>query len=207
MKILIVVAHPDDEILWCWPVLQNPKNERSVIAISDNRGDASLTPFHGLGKMLGYETQCLGFPPNFYSLPTRNAPVTLPRSVNIIRQALAIKIEEYKPDLIFTHNPWGEYGHGDHRLTAELVYTSGHPRIWTTNICIKNKSHVSYEQIPGHFKSMLRFLADKETGKQIDPVRIDLQFYKLGANTYQQYQVWSWSGEVACECEILEIAQ
>jgi len=49
-KILILIAHPDDEIIFCWPIFQDNTIEKTILTISSdiynpNYKTDRITPF------------------------------------------------------------------------------------------------------------------------------------------------------------------
>lgn len=208
MKVLCVFAHPDDEVLWGWPLLQDARNQRGVLAISDNRrldnplwGDRSVQAFHELGKQEGWFTFCGGMPAEFYRLPFRRAPVTLPDTVARIRQLIDKIVADFKPDIVFTHNPIGEYGHADHRLVFELVCTTPAVRqVQFTDICIKNECHVSYKRIPDYLWECTVFFQNRKY-----EAKVDMYFFERCRAVYQKHNAWTWNHGIAVETGICEM--
>src|SRR5277367_2819350 len=102
--VTLLIAHPDDEALFCWPVLDRVK--RIVCASSDRfnaerqwcreRGDC----LRDVGKLLGAEIVCLDHSSEFYRLPTRTGELKL------LAQTLMDQLRG--EEIIFTHNAWGE---------------------------------------------------------------------------------------------------
>ena len=116
--ITLLIAHPDDEALFCWPVLDRVK--RIVCASSDlnapgrpkGRGDC----LHKVGDLLGCEIAIFDNASEFYRLQTR--PNDALKQV-----ALAIMEQLEDAEIIYTHNAWGEYGHLDHILCHHIGRT------------------------------------------------------------------------------------
>lgn len=204
MKALCIFAHPDDEVLFGWPVLQDRSNERAVLVISDNAqgyGDRSVKSFYELGRQEGWQTWCLGMASEFYRLPFRRAQIILPNVIRQVRSHIMEKIDGFKPDVIFTHNPIGEYGHGDHRLTFELVCTTPDiSRVLFTDICIKNGCHGDYDKIPDYLWGCTEFFQNLR-----NEAKMDLEFFERCRAVYQNNQAWSWHGDVAVQCGVYEI--
>jgi hypothetical protein len=198
MKILMVMAHPDDEVIFGWPVIQHHDHEIALLTLSHNRER------HGPGASTALQVVCaennihyLSHPRmdnNFYRLPPRFEPVLLRHAIDHIRKTIQQAIDLVKPDCIFTHNPWGEYGHGDHRFVFSLVVGFGLPLLMT-DICIPNVCHLSHEAVPGFWNK--QYMA---TGKIVTDVhnlpRHDLieSWYDEMKGIYEKHKAWSWSG-------------
>lgn len=133
--ILIVAAHPDDEVLGCGGTIARMSSDGNRVHIlllaegltsrqehrSPDNIVSELSDLHEVaqkaGKLLGAQSvQLLGFPDN------RMDGIDL---LDIIK-----KIEHYSlkisPDVVFTHNPFDL--NIDHRLTAEAVITVFRPQ-------------------------------------------------------------------------------
>jgi hypothetical protein len=123
---VVVVAHPDDEILWASSILASAK--KIVLCYGDTPGSAQL----GEGR----RALVRDFPlktvvaldimePATYLTANWKRPVetahglhcgrnreAYARSFREITEALREHIAD--GDLVVTHNPWGEYGHEEH---------------------------------------------------------------------------------------------
>ncbi|HVJ55680.1 MAG TPA: hypothetical protein VM689_24675 [Aliidongia sp.] len=146
----IVVAHPDDETLWLSGVLSSADRvvfcfgdqfERPKSSAARRRAVAAL-PLTGLVDLRMPESGA-GFSVD------RSNPQQTPAGIAITDAAARARYEANYPKLVaalrgtldgydevYTHNPWGEYGHAEHiqvhravvALQAELGYT-----IWFSN--------------------------------------------------------------------------
>ncbi len=146
----VVVAHPDDEILWLSSALKgaetivfcfgdlfgNPKRSaarrRAVAALAlPNLIDLQI-PESGVRKLVAWEaTQ-----PTPYGVEIADAEGRARYEANFAKLVTALRPVLAGYDNVFTHNPWGEYGHPEHvqvyraicALQAELGFT-----IWFSN--------------------------------------------------------------------------
>lgn len=132
-NVLVVAAHPDDELLGAGGTVRRLANEgvivRSVILAegltsrADKRLDVDMTELEALQKdarkaaeIIGYKSiEFCGFPDN------RMDGMEL---LDVIK-TVSEYVDKYKPDTIFTHH------HGDlnidHRITCEAVLTACRP--------------------------------------------------------------------------------
>ena len=134
---LVVVAHPDDEILWLMPAV--PLASRIVAALpltaraSLNEGRAKV---RGLYPLPGMKWLPLTSPgvhrasdwsrrrPTGYGVEL--ADHCDPGKDRSYRANYALMLEQLAPYVqacseVFTHNPWGEYGHEEHVQVSNAV--------------------------------------------------------------------------------------
>jgi len=200
MKILAILAHPDDEVLWGWPVMQDENIERELLVISDNHNGYGDRSRMACSEIWTNQTRILCRLSGFYRLPFRNAILTLPITTEAIRMHIELHIRAVQPDYIFTHNPIGEYGHGDHRLLFELVCV--HPavkKVLFTDICLYNKCHVGYNEIPKHIR-------DAYYREVRGEYELDMEWFNRCKQVYQRHRAWSWKGEPVRKCKLYELS-
>lgn len=190
MKLLGVFAHPDDEVVVGWPLFQDPEIERYVWYASDNRAGYANRSVVACQQFCEAEkityVGCANEDSEFYRLPIRYKDHVLINAINKILLSLHQAIRMAQPDFIFTHNPIGEYGHGDHRLIFELVANFGRPTLFTDK-CSLTHCHLSYGEMPRYVKdAYYRF-------PYCDPLEVNNPFYTRGIQAYKQYSAWSWS--------------
>ncbi len=115
---LLVVAHPDDETIFFGGILQREKSlPWQVICVTDgnfeNRGEDRKKEFLAATKLLGVKaTEHWRYPDRF--------PDRLP-----IEEITARLRDLPKPKEIYTHGPFGEYGHPHHQdvcLATHLAF-------------------------------------------------------------------------------------
>jgi LmbE family N-acetylglucosaminyl deacetylase len=156
---VLVVAHPDDEILWFSSIVD--KVDRIIISYLDvpenakwtqgRRRAASAYPlpnatFLGLSEAPAYAgADWLGWPVTTDSGLELNKNEKVPPGFSPARyesnyRELVLRLRECLRDVstVITHNPWGEYGHEEHvqvyravmSVQAELGFD-----VWYTNYC------------------------------------------------------------------------
>jgi len=133
MRVLVVAAHPDDEVLGCGGTIAKLSNEGHDIHImilgegstsrSQDRGQADMTLVealrensHQAAKTLGAKEVCLRDLPD-----NRFDAVPLLEIVKIVEEA----VEKLNPEIIYTHH--GGDLNIDHTLTHRAVLTATRP--------------------------------------------------------------------------------
>ena len=127
-KILIIAAHPDDEILGCGGTISKLKNENNINIIFMTNG-VSARGKNKLKEIKERKNSCLKLfkylsipKPIFFNFPDNQMDkIPLLKIVKKIEK----QIRSIKPDIIFTH-----YSHClniDHKKTFEAVMTACRP--------------------------------------------------------------------------------
>ncbi len=116
--ITALIAHADDDLLFCWPVWDRIAH---IICVSSDENNPERLwcrhrklCLHEVGKKLGADVTCLGYNSEFYRLPTRNRELKA-----LACEVLALLSTGSGP--IFSHNSHGEYGHIDHLLCHQIA--------------------------------------------------------------------------------------
>lgn len=150
---ILVVAHPDDEILWFSGVLRDVK--RIVVCFTDDPraraigdGRRRVQKRYPLPNVTWLDIE---EPMSFLSADWR-APRPGPHGLVVSRwdgararyaRAYDQVTERLADELVdctavITHNPWGEYGHEDHVLVhraVSAIASSRGLRVWHSNYC------------------------------------------------------------------------
>ena len=191
-KVLGVLAHPDDEVIFGWPIFQDRSIKRYLYCVcndSERKGPGREKSLIDVCEKYEIQLMMVGDAPvEFYRLPTRFDPVTLKNVTCDITKRIAYVMDAVAPDFVFTHNPVGEYGNGDHRLLFNLVVSASNiDSVLFTDHVEENKSHVSSPEIP--LKVRKAFYTDK-----IGVATLDLQFYMDCMKIYGLG--WTWKKDL-----------
>lgn len=195
MKALAIFAHPDDEILWGWPIMQDPQIKKYLLTVSDNHNGYGVHAVEALREVCKLAdvrlVDCIGLPSEYYKVATRYKAFTLMREVvPMIISGIRAAIWEVWPDFIITHNPFGEYGNGDHRLLFNIVSTlheTDKITINFTDACQWNRSHLSSETIP-------RRIVEAYYRNRLDDYELNEDWFVSLQRVYEVHKAWSWSG-------------
>ena len=194
---VLVVAHPDDEILWFSSIIKYVSTV--IVCFSESNFNPTLTEsrqyftdknhftkhtylnlkesdvFHGAdwsNPILSDFGMKIEFKKNFIKEYNNNYYKLI--------ELLGDKLDGY--DNIFTHNPWGDYGHEEHvqiykvikKLQERLSY-----RIWVSNYC-SNRS----------YKLMLQF--GLRSDADYHTLDINQNFCEMVKNLYLKHNCWTW---------------
>jgi LmbE family N-acetylglucosaminyl deacetylase len=167
----ILIAHPDDEIIFMWWALKKAK--KIICCSSDlynpdrqwcaNRKEA----LKDICKMLGIEMVCFDYNSEFYRVNARHDEL----------RKLQLRIGEHLTDSICTHNAWGEYGHIDHILVNQFAMASN-KKIFVSDISL----------YANWFQAKLF-----KQGEEIGEVENDIGLYNKCKGIYDHYGCWTWS--------------
>lgn len=160
---ILVVAHPDDEVLWFSSLLE--KVGKTIICFQDvpSRPDWSRGRLESLKTYPRENVVSLGLTesevfsgaawpdpvPAEYGLVVQPAPGNMPgfsaemykRNFQQLRRRLCLDLAGYRD--VFTHNPWGEYGHEEHVQVFRAIDSIREKlgfRLWFSNY-FSNKSY------------------------------------------------------------------
>ena len=125
MKILIVVAHPDDEILGCGGTLAKYIDaEKMLITLTD--GESSRENLDNKNRNILTDEICKIL--NIEHFAYSNFPDNQLDSVSLlsITKFIEDNVKNFKPDIIFTHHP--DCLNIDHSLTYRSVITTFRPQ-------------------------------------------------------------------------------
>jgi hypothetical protein len=177
----LLIAHPDDELLWCWPVLKQVK--KIVCASSDafnperKRYRERKLCLKEVGQRLEVEIVCLDANSEFYRMPTRAGEL----------KKHAAELMRHLESPVFTHNPWGEYGHLDHIFCNQIAMASG-LEVWTSDICQE-----------------INWLPLRQWKQGLKSHKIDLESFLDLKRIYDARKCWTWDFPVTTECGLLKL--
>lgn len=198
----VIVAHPDDDVLWLSSVLD--KVDSTVFCFNDCPGKPDLGaarkktiaeyPLRQVSSLDIVEAQSYKQADwsqpvlTEYGIKLGRNPEAEARYQNTYRRLLdGLRDVVAERKNIFTHNPWGEYGHEDHimvyRALSALQEEYGYA-LWFSNYCSNRAFRLMNRYVHG-FNTDYRTLAtNQELAKAI------VQLYKNNGcwTWYEDYQ-------------------
>jgi hypothetical protein len=201
-KAALVVAHPDDEILWFSSIV----DKVGLILVcfldvpsrrdwSEGRQRAARafplpnTVFLGLTESETFNGANWSAPVvTDYGLEVAQGESTLPGfsgktyrdNYELLKNELGVRLQGYTS--VFTHNPWGEYGHEEHvqvhRAVSSVRQSLGF-NIYFSNYCSTRSYHLMLQYVSG-------FTSDYDTLKT--NANLATQVEQL----YRRNNCWTW---------------
>jgi len=194
-KSVLVVAHPDDEILWFSSVLD--KISKIIIVfqgtddmkISSGRNDilnSNILPYSNKIVSLGMSEANVFNKANWQMPETTNYGIKVNSlkyedNYDKIKDKLFKELEGFED--VITHNPWGEYGHEEHvqvfkailKISKKLNFS-----IWISSYF----SEQSYK-IMSLFKNFV--------SKDFQNLKINSELCEKVKSIYISNEAWTWS--------------
>lgn len=202
-NVLMVLAHPDDELIFGWPVFQDEKINKFYLCCStDEFNNARAWCSHRkealfeICKKNNVSLWTIPAPSDFYKLNSRRKKGTQKDAIgdatsdlrifkNLIINTIEDIVNKNNIDYIFTHNPFGEYGHLDHIFLFDTVIKKTKKPILITDITIR--TNWDDPKISNRMKKIFYNNMIKEK------CEINLEFYEKNKKLYIDKGVWTWS--------------
>ena len=125
---LMVVAHPDDETLWGGAHLT--EGGWFVVCLTNGYNEVRKNEFYEVIKEFGCEGMILSYP----DLLANGQRSTWTTECTSIAKDLNTVLKYKHWGMVATHNPNGEYGHIQHKMTSKLVTEEFYKTYWGTNL-------------------------------------------------------------------------
>lgn len=208
----MVVAHPDDDILWMGSVID--KVGGIIFCFQDDVGNPQmgsarkktistypLQNVHTLGI-----TEPQAWDKANWSQPEatrygiklekcRDSESRYRETFDKLLQILRGRVADKKN--VFTHNPWGEYGHEEHVLVYRVLktlQTDFHYNLWYSNYCSNRSANFMSHYISGF-------------GAEYKCLQVNLSLVKEIAEIYKKNGCWTWYADYQWfeqECLMME---
>lgn len=196
-KSILIVAHPDDEILWFSSIIN--KVDKIVCIFSDTKDKLISEGRKKIftNKSLPYSSKLININikeadvlnksdwdvPKLFNYGIKNNVLDYKNNYNLICEKLKKEIISF--DRIYTHNPWGEYGHEEHIQIFNAVsniYNNDKQQIW----------------VSGYFSSksykVMSITSNYLSNKNIN-VNIDEKFCEIVKKKYLINNAWTWAND------------
>lgn len=171
MKILGIFAHPDDEIIFGWPIFQQKHLDKHLLCITGRQ--ERLECLHKVSSILNFTWSCPQLTDGY-----------LQGLSNLVVEAIQLNIERYNPALVFCHNSEGEYGHPDHKTIFDAVLKSEAANMVISDIIVPVKSSkwslVTHISNPEYYQNKICTVSKDETK------------YEEISQVYQKNNFWTW---------------
>lgn len=195
---VLIVAHPDDEILWFGSVVADVAS--IVLCFSEDPAHPNLTearrkclaehPYRDRIVNLGLQETRAFNKADWPNPEPAAAGLRISRSneIRLAYEECAARLREALREIdgpvknVFTHNPWGEYGHEEHVLVSKAASDFAEQRdaaIWYDN-------YASNWSLP----LMLRHL--DTTGRQLLSAPVPVAQMQVIADIYRKHDAWTW---------------
>ena len=125
---LMVVAPPDDETLWGGAHLT--EGGWFVVCLTNGYNEVRKNEFYEVIKEFGCEGMILSYP----DLLSNGQRSTWTTECTSIAKDLNTVLKYKHWGMVATHNPNGEYGHIQHKMTSKLVTEEFYKTYWGTNL-------------------------------------------------------------------------
>ena len=195
-RVLMIVAHCDDEIICGWPIMQDSSIEKTILMVSSDRYSLERQwcahrkfVFMDVCKRLSIKCKVLDYNSNFYALPSRDGSL-----LGLERRIARMLGDVSQYDFVFTHNPFGEYGHHDHKYLFQTVAQLARKPVLISDICMKSDWSDSNE-----LTERMRSIYYQRT---IGEAKLDKNFYDQIKNQYDLAKVWTWNQKPVDSCKL-----
>jgi LmbE family N-acetylglucosaminyl deacetylase len=195
---LLVVAHPDDEILWFGSIVAEV--DKIVICFLNDPAHPELAVARErvlADHPLSHKIVCLGADETrAFNHANWPRPETTKYGLRIVKarkiaRAYRLCFRQLKKKLapmireagsVITHNPWGEYGHEEHVLVHRVVAKLAGAR--NKDVWYDNHASSWSEQL------MRTYLDDAE--RPVVRRDVDTQAMESIADIYRRHGAWTW---------------
>lgn len=193
----MVVAHPDDEALWLSSVLKH--SMKVIFCILDIFGDQPATDRRkrAVDTLPLENIVCLSVPGSgsFHFVDWAHPKVTdygieisdsavrirYERNYDQILEELADELADV--DVVFTHNPWGDYGHPEHiqvfRAVSALQKEIGYDLAFSNYIGPRSQKLATTLARGVSWDKKMRLTTDRRLAHRLERI-------------YKRHDIWTW---------------
>lgn len=194
---VLVIAHPDDEILWFSSILDKVDqivfcyiHHPNAPQLGEGRLKAlSQYPLRNIHHLNLTESDTFDLacwerpqltPKGLMIDSSRRIQQSYDSNFSYLQDKLSRLLSKYTN--VITHNPWGEYGHEDHvqiHCAIKSIQPSQRFKLWYNNYCSNRSTTLMWRHIAGFSNDYLSFKTNLELSRQIESL-------------YKRNDCWTW---------------
>lgn len=122
-RILFIIAHPDDEAYGPMGTIAKLNRDNTVVVLCMCSGDRSSDAKRSRRRLAVLETNCANLGVSL--IEKQYSDFTIPNNYQKVIKDITEVVEEYRPDIVFTHNKSDI--HVDHRSLADATMVACRP--------------------------------------------------------------------------------
>lgn len=202
-KVAVVVAHPDDEVIFLWPGTFWPNSEVHVLTLSNDRYNdqrpGRAEAFQEVADTVGFRPHQLDHACEFARLPHR-PDNKLGRWWDDACRAIADVTAGAAA--VFTHNPHGEYGHTDHQLVFQTVLGVCRSPVMVTDIRLPGCGWpLAREGSPAYVGAF----HDRRVSYQATVEPWQMEKIQAARAIYKRRGAWTWDFDLPVSCTVYRL--
>jgi LmbE family N-acetylglucosaminyl deacetylase len=166
MDIAVFVAHPDDCVIYAYPLIEAmPQHTWHIVYMT-------YTPESPRGREISAFWQARNVRTSFLGWP--DTPGEYEANKTLLNPQLVADSFHADCEYILTHNMLGEYGHVHHRVVHHAAELLSQPKIYFANnmkwphVAIECKNMYNTQDLPLHGR-VVEMFTDRNIGKYILP--------------------------------------
>jgi LmbE family N-acetylglucosaminyl deacetylase len=164
MKAQVLVAHPDDCVIFARPFVDaHPDYEWSIVYLTYDYDDIRSMEISGYWNSRNIPTKFLGFIDDYKDIENNELSFSAELAESAIKQVV-------DADLILTHFEDGDYGHIHHKFVNTVANKIDVPKVYFASTFNYTDEYVTtpldLDQFPLH-RTVIEGFKDRDTGRYI----------------------------------------
>jgi LmbE family N-acetylglucosaminyl deacetylase len=165
MKAVVLVAHPDDCVIFAWPFIEaHTEFEWRIVYLTHQPYEPRAREMRQYWARRNIVTEFLGFDDNWSDTVDQHISFDQGQAIEAIKQSA-------DADLILTHFEDGDYGHIHHKFVNAVAKQIDRPKVYFASTFNYNVQYtvtdpVAVEELPLH-RSVIEQFHDRNIGRYI----------------------------------------
>lgn len=166
MQAVVLVAHPDDCVIFAWPFIEaHPEFEWTIVYLTYRARDPRGKEISAYWSRRNYPTEFLGYNDTWLDMVNEKISFDTEQAT----QDLINVGSQF--DLILTHFEDGDYGHIHHKFVNTAAQQIDKPKVYFASTFNYNKEYpviepVATDELPLH-KEIIEGFQDRNIGRYI----------------------------------------